>query len=165
MRISGTLSVPGDKSLTHRALFLASLARGESAIYGALTSLDARSTARVLRAVGVGVGPLTSHASRLTAPLRISGREWRRPHAPLQCGNSGTTTRLGLGLMAGRRFSATFTGDRSLRRRPMRRLTDFLVQMGASVRYGAEGRKGGGADGLPLTIKGGKLRPVSCQLP
>ena len=169
MRISGTLSVPGDKSLTHRALFLASLARGESSIYGALTSQDARSTARVLRALGVRVGPLTTHRSPLTSVLRVTGREWRRPHAPLQCGNSGTTTRLGLGLMAGRRFSATFTGDRSLRRRPMRRLTDFLVQMGASVRFGTEGRKDGTTDGhrdgLPLTITGGKLHSASCQLP
>ena len=158
MLISGTHSVPGDKSLTHRALYLASLARGESTIYGALTSLDARSTAKVLRALGTGVSPL---GSRPPALLRVTGRTWRRPHAPLDCGNSGTTTRLGLGLMAGRRFSATFTGDRSLRKRPMRRLTDFLVEMGASVDYGRQAT----GDGLPLTIRGGKLRSGSFHLP
>ena len=164
MRISGSHSVPGDKSLTHRALYLASLARGESRIYGALTSLDARSTARVLRKLGIEVSSLAPRASR-RAPVRVVGRPWQHPRGSLNCGNSGTTTRLGLGLMAGCRFSATFTGDASLRRRPMRRVTDFLVELGASVRFGAGRGARGASDGLPLTIKGGKLRAASFRLP
>lgn len=165
MRISGSTPVPGDKSLTHRALFLASLARGQSAIRGALTSQDAKSTARILRRLGISVGPLVTRDSRLATPLRVVARPWRRPHNVLHCGNSGTTARLGLGLMAGHRFSATFTGDRSLRKRPMRRLTGFLEEMGALVRYGTEGRKDGMTDGLPLTITGGKLRSIAAELP
>ena len=166
MHISGSHAVPGDKSLTHRALYLASLARGESRIYGALPSLDARSTARVLRKLGIEVSPLTSRAPRPASCVRVIGTPWHRPNGPLDCGNSGTTTRLGLGLMAGRRFSATFTGDASLRRRPMRRVTDLLVAMGARVAYGpwAMGHEALG-DGLPLTITGGRLKGGSFQLP
>jgi 3-phosphoshikimate 1-carboxyvinyltransferase len=167
MHISGSHAVPGDKSLTHRALYLAGMARGESRIYGALTSLDARSTARVLRKVGVGVSALGARGAE-PAPskargrgghgeLKVRGGPWHAPNGLLDCGNSGTTARLGLGLMAGRRFSATFTGDSSLRRRPMRRVTDLLVEMGARVDYGA-------VDGLPLTIRGGKLHASSFQL-
>lgn len=153
MLVTGRTPVPGDKSLTHRALFLAALGRGESLIEGALTSLDARSTARILRQLGVAVGPVTE--GRV---LRVSGRAWRRPNGVLDCGNSGTTARLGLGLLAGQRFSATLTGDASLRRRPMRRVTGFLEEMGARVKYR-------GVDGLPLTITGGHLRPITARLP
>lgn len=153
MRISGSHSVPGDKSLTHRALFFASLARGDSLIHGALRSLDAKSTARVVRAFGAGVWQAAAGSS-----LRVRGGPWHKPNALLDCGNSGTTARLGLGLMAGRRFSATFTGDRSLRKRPMRRVTAFLEAMGASIRYAGE-------DGLPVTIRGGKLKPIAAELP
>jgi len=169
MRISGSHTVPGDKSLTHRALFFASLARGESRILGPLASLDSRSTARILRAVGAGVGPLVTRDSRLATPLHIIGKAWQKPNAVLDCGNSGTTARLGLGLMAGRRFSATFTGDASLRKRPMRRVTGFLERMGARVWYGTDGRTDGrtdrNGDGLPVTIAGGKLRSISAELP
>ena len=168
MQISGSYPVPGDKSLTHRALFLASLAQGESHIYGALTSLDARSTASILRKLGVRVGALRPSVFGLQTPvsrspshamLKVHGMPWRAPNGPLDCGNSGTTARLGLGLMAGRRFCATFTGDASLRRRPMRRVTDLLVQMGALVDFGRRG------DGLPLAITGGQLRAASFRLP
>ena len=153
MHATGRTRVPGDKSLTHRALYLASLARGESRIEGALTSLDARSTARVLRGLGVAISPLAP--GRV---VRVRGAPWRRPHASLDCGNSGTTARLGLGLLAARRFRATLTGDASLRRRPMRRVTTFLEQMGARV-YFADG------EGLPLTISGGPLQPITAELP
>ena len=153
MHVNGRTRIPGDKSLTHRALFLASLARGESRIEGALTSLDARSTARVLRELGVAISPMAP--GRV---VRVAGRTWRRPHAPLDCGNSGTTARLGLGLLAACRFRATLTGDGSLRRRPMRRVTAFLERMGARVSFA-------GGDGLPLTITGGALQPITAELP
>lgn len=153
MHVTGRARVPGDKSLTHRALYLAALARGESRIEGALTSLDARSTARILRQLGVRVSPLG-----VNRVVRVRGAPWHAPNAPLNCGNSGTTARLGLGLLATRRFKSTLTGDRSLRRRPMRRVTGFLERMGAKISF-AEG------DGLPLTISGGSLRPITAELP
>ena len=127
MIVSGSIRVPGDKSLTHRALLFASMARGRCHIGGTLTSLDARSSARVLRQLGATVAPL-----REGATVTITGRgRLHRPDAILDCGNSGTTTRLLLGLLAGHRFSATLTGDASLRRRPMKRVTEPLSLMGA----------------------------------
>jgi 3-phosphoshikimate 1-carboxyvinyltransferase len=154
MKVHGVVRVPGDKSITHRALLLAALARGRSHIGGVLTSLDARSSARVLRQLGAEITPL--RAGRV---IEIVGRgRLRRPDDVLNCGNSGTTTRLLLGMLAGHRFAATLTGDRSLRRRPMRRVTVPLAQMGARFSE-VDG------DGLPLTIRGGALRPLRYELP
>jgi 3-phosphoshikimate 1-carboxyvinyltransferase len=122
VKVGGTVRVPGDKSITHRVLLLSALARGTSRIGGALTSLDARSTARVLRQLGAGLSPL-----RPGATTTVEGRgRFRRPIESLDCGNSGTTTRLLLGLLSAHQFSATLTGDSSLRRRPMRRVTGPL---------------------------------------
>ncbi|HUQ15618.1 MAG TPA: 3-phosphoshikimate 1-carboxyvinyltransferase [Gemmatimonadales bacterium] len=152
--MAGTVRAPGDKSITHRALLLAALGRGVSHVGGALTSLDARSSARVLRQLGAEISPL-----REGDVLAIKGRgRFRAPDRTLDCGNSGTTTRLLLGLLAGHRFRATLTGDASLRRRPMRRVTVPLTEMGARF----EER---GGDGLPLTVRGGKLRPIRYAMP
>lgn len=154
MRVDGTIRVPGDKSLTHRLLLLSALTRGTSRVDGALTSLDARSTARVLRQLGTEISPLRPGSS-----VVIRGRSsFRRPTAPLNCGNSGTTARLLSGLLAGHRFAATLTGDASLRRRPMRRVTRPLVEMGARITEQ-------GGDGLPLTVRGGPLRALRHELP
>jgi 3-phosphoshikimate 1-carboxyvinyltransferase len=154
MRIAGSVRVPGDKSITHRVLLLAALAPGKSRIGGVLTSLDARSTARVLRQLGAEVSPL-----RPGVTATVQGRRrFRRPSGSLFCGNSGTTTRLLLGLLSAHRFSATLTGDRSLRRRPMRRVTAPLAAMGARFTE----RNG---DGLPLTVRGQRLRPISYDMP
>ena len=154
MIVGGTVRVPGDKSITHRALLLAAMARGASHLGGALTSLDAKSTARVLRQLGAEITPL-----REASAVRVVGRgRLRRPARVLNCGNSGTTARLVLGLLAGHRFAATLTGDRSLRGRPMRRVSQPLRAMGASFTE----RNG---DGLPLTISGGTLRPLRYELP
>jgi len=154
MKVAGTVRAPGDKSITHRALLLAALGRGVSHVGGALTSLDARSSARVLRQLGAEISPL-----REGDVLAIRGRgRFRRPARTLDCGNSGTTTRLLLGLLAGHRFRATLTGDASLRRRPMRRVTVPLSEMGARF----EER---GGDGLPLTVRGGTLRPIRYAMP
>lgn len=153
MRVAGEISVPGDKSITHRALLLAGLAEGDSLVRGALASDDARSTARFLRAFGLAVSPL-----RDGAPVRVSGRRWRSPGRVVHCGNSGTTARLGLGLIAGQPLRATLTGDRSLRRRPMRRVTEPLAQMGA--RFAPPD-----ADTLPITVRGGRLAPIRWALP
>ena len=154
MKVAGSVRVPGDKSITHRVLLLAGLTRGTSHIGGALTSHDARSTARVLRQLGAELSPL-----RPAVPVTVHGRgKFRRPEGPLFCGNSGTTTRLLLGLLAAHRFSATLTGDRSLRRRPMRRVTVPLASMGARFTE----RNG---DGLPLIVTGERLRPLSYEMP
>jgi 3-phosphoshikimate 1-carboxyvinyltransferase len=154
MRVNGSVRVPGDKSITHRALLFAALARGTSRLGGLLTSLDARSTARVLRQLGAGLSPL-----RQGAVTTVLGRgSLLRPTEILNCGNSGTTTRLLLGLLSGHRFSATLTGDRSLRRRPMRRVTVPLSTMGARFTEL-------NGDGLPLTVEGARLSPLSYEMP
>ena len=154
MIVGGIVRVPGDKSITHRALMLAAMARGTTHLGGALTSLDTRSTAGALRGLGASISPL-----RAGVLLRIEGRgRLRRPAAPLDCGNSGTTARLLAGLLAAHRFRATLVGDRSLRRRPMRRVTEPLEAMGAAF-------DPPGADTLPLTVRGGHLHPVRWDLP
>ena len=155
MIVGGSVAVPGDKSLTHRALLFAALAKGASRIEGALTSLDARSSARVLRQLGAEVGALRTGA---TVVIRGRGR-FRRPAERLYCGNSGTTTRLLLGLLSAHRFPAVLTGDASLRRRPMRRVTVPLSRMGARFEELA------GRDGLPLRVHGGPLTPLEYELP
>jgi 3-phosphoshikimate 1-carboxyvinyltransferase len=154
VNVGGSVRVPGDKSITHRVLLLASLARGTSRIKGALSSLDARSTARILRQLGARVSPL-----RAGAETTVEGRgQFRQPDQVLNCGNSGTTTRLTLGLLAAHRFAATLTGDSSLRRRPMRRVTVPLASMGAQFTEL-------NGDGLPLTIEGAHLRSLRYEMP
>ena len=154
MIVQGTVTVPGDKSITHRLLLLAALARGTSEIRNPLTSLDARSSATVLRRLGAEVSPLRSGR-----PVRVRGSgRFQAPDRDLYCGNSGTTARLLLGALAANPFTATVTGDRSLRRRPMRRITKPLQLMGATVHDD-------GLDGLPMTITGGPLRPLKYEMP
>jgi 3-phosphoshikimate 1-carboxyvinyltransferase len=154
MKVAGSVRVPGDKSITHRVLLLAGLTPGSSHIGGALTSLDAQSSARVLRQLGAELSPL-----RKGATVVVRGRtRFRRPETALFCGNSGTTARLLLGVLAAHRFSVTLTGDRSLRRRPMRRVTVPLAAMGA--KFPNQNR-----DGLPLTIRGARLQPLRYDMP
>jgi 3-phosphoshikimate 1-carboxyvinyltransferase len=157
-RIEGDVAVPGDKSLTHRALMLAAVARGESRLRGALAGEDCRSTASVLRSVGVEVPEIPADGSE----IRIASTgiaTWRAPAAPLDCGNSGTTARLMMGFLAGRPFCSTITGDESLRGRPMRRITDPLAAMGAHVSERGE------PDRLPLELCGGPLRGIRHRSP
>ncbi len=154
MKVEGSVRVPGDKSITHRVLLLSALARGTSRIRGALTSLDARSSARVLRQLGAEISSL-----RPGSAVTVAGTgRFRRPAGVLNCGNSGTTTRLLLGLLSAHEFAATLTGDRSLRRRPMRRVIVPLSSMGARFTE----RNG---DGLPLTVHGAALRPLRYEMP
>ncbi len=151
------LGVPGDKSISHRALLVAALARGESRIRGILTGEDPRATAAILRELGVPVPSLVADGE-----VRVSGlgaRGLRQPSRILDCANSGTTARLMLGVLAGQRLEATLTGDASLRRRPMRRVTDPLARMGARF----ESRATPGR--LPLRIVGGTLRSIDHRLP
>jgi 3-phosphoshikimate 1-carboxyvinyltransferase len=146
--VQGEVTVPGDKSITHRALFLGALADGRCVFSSALAAADTRATAAALRRLGVKVGPVAEGRA-----LSVAGGGLRplRPAAgPLDCRNSGTTARLLLGLLAGHRFAATLTGDRSLRRRPMARVTEPLRAMGAAVDAAAGER-------LPIVIRGGAL--------
>ncbi len=146
--------MPGDKSITHRALMLAALAPGRSSIVGALTALDARSTAAVLRQLGADISPL-----RAGSVVTVGGRRGlEAPVQTLHCGNSGTTARLMLGILAAYAFEARVTGDRSLRRRPMGRVTTPLSAMGAAILQGSTG-------GLPITIRGGPLTPIEWSVP
>lgn len=148
LTVGGELRVPGDKSISHRALMLAALATGETRLRGVLQSADVHSTAGVLRALGAAIPPLGPE-------LRITGsglRGLRASGAPLDCGNSGTTTRLMAGVCAGHPFESVFVGDASLSRRPMRRIARPLEAMGAQVMLTA--------DSLPMTIRGGRLRPI-----
>ena len=144
--------VPGDKSITHRALLLGVLATGTNRIRNPLTGADPQATARVLRALGRDIPPLVAGGELVfagAAPATL-----RPPVEVLDCANSGTTARLLLGLLAGLPFSATLTGDASLRGRPMRRVTGPLERMGARFDPPATER-------LPLTITGGKLRQIA----
>ncbi len=153
MKVGGAVRVPGDKSISHRALMFAAMARGTSHLGGVLPSLDVRGTARVLRQLGAVITPLRGEHA-----VRVKGRGRLLPsEGTLNCGNSGTTARLLLGLLAAHRFRATLTGDSSLRRRPMARVTAPLGLMGA--RIDARG------DGLPLDITGGRLHGIRYELP
>ena len=130
MKVHGIVRVPGDKSITHRALLLGALARGRSFVGGALTSLDAQ--VQCARAAPAWGGDLVRSAPKPWSRSRVEDACGAREKV-LDCGNSGTTTRLLLGMLAGHRFAATLTGDGSLRRRPMRRVTVPLTEMGARV--------------------------------
>src|SRR5256886_8243131 len=133
-RVAGTLRVPGDKSIAHRALILGALADGESVITGLPPGEDVRATVACLRSLGVRLSPVSPARGEGSGwGLRISPLGFSTPHGPLDCANSGTTTRLLAGVLAGSRVSATLDGDASLRRRPMARVVEPLRKMGASI--------------------------------
>lgn len=149
LKVAGTVRVPGDKSISHRSLILATLADGESRIRGILDSGDIGSTVGALRALG-------GRIPALSADMRIAGvglRGLRSPRQTLDCGNSGTTARLMAGVVAAHPFSARFEGDASLSRRPMQRLAEPLTYMGAQFEF----ERG---DGLPMTVRGIDLRSI-----
>lgn len=150
------VTVPGDKSMTHRALLVGSLATGRSQITGALDAADTRSTAQVLRALGVEI------ATGATGEVTVAGRGLRGllpPGAALDCGNSGTTARLLLGMLAAQPLTAIVTGDTSLTGRPMRRVTSPLLAMGARI------RELGAVDRLPVEVAGGFLAGIEYESP
>lgn len=151
LQVTGTVRVPGDKSISHRALLINAIAGGEARVRGILPSADVRATARVLRALGVPVPELSADLT-----LRSDGlRALRTPHEPLDCGNSGTTTRLMAGVVAGRvGLTANFVGDASLSRRPMQRIARPLTQMGARFVFEH-------GDGLPMQVTGAQLESLT----
>jgi 3-phosphoshikimate 1-carboxyvinyltransferase len=147
-RIDGDVTVPGDKSISHRALILGSLAKGRSYIGNASPAADVLSTAACLRACGVWV--------RDFPPARYAldgggvGLSLRNPDGALDCANSGTTMRLLAGVLAGADVDATLDGDTSLRRRPMLRVADPLRAMGATIDSSPEGT-------APLRVRGKRV--------
>ena len=153
--LRGTLSLPGDKSVTHRAIILSALAEGETTITGYCPGEDCLNTVRAFRAMGIQIDEEPHR-------LRVHGKgHWglTEPDGPIDCGNSGTGIRLLAGLLAGQDFFTVLTGDESLRRRPMGRVVGPLREMGATL----TGRKGG--ELAPLALTGSRLRGLTYQLP
>jgi 3-phosphoshikimate 1-carboxyvinyltransferase len=151
--------VPGDKSLTQRALILSALAEGDSRLSGLLHGGDAASTAGALRALGAGVPPLPPGGQELR--VRGVGLDGlAAPSAPLDLRNSGTGARLLLGVLAGTDFTSEVTGDASLRGRPMARVSEPLAAMGARFRWLREEAR------LPVEVSGARpLRPLDWTSP
>jgi 3-phosphoshikimate 1-carboxyvinyltransferase len=154
--LRGSVRVPGDKSVSHRAIMLAALAEGTTRISGFLEGEDTRATARVFEQLGVRI--LTPSASeRIVHGVGLRGL--RGSDAELDCGNAGTGMRLLAGVLAGQAFDSVLVGDASLSKRPMRRVIDPLAKMGAVI--------GSETDGLPpLRIQGGApLHGIDYTLP
>jgi 3-phosphoshikimate 1-carboxyvinyltransferase len=152
--IRGHIAVPGDKSVSHRAVLVGAIAEGETKVRGFGRGADTESTIAAVRGLGVTVDDEDVDA------LRIEGvglRGLRPPGEPIDCGNSGTTLRLLAGILAGQKGRFELTGDDSLRRRPVDRVAEPLAQMGAHV---------GSAGGTPpLELDGGELRGIRYELP
>lgn len=133
--IRGSFTVPGDKSISHRALLLASLAHGDSEIYGLSTGEDVKSTASCLRDLGVEIKNVVN-GERLSNGVIVIGKSkqgFNSPVRALDARNSGTTMRLLTGILAGQKFESVITGDETLLRRPMQRIVEPLSQMGANI--------------------------------
>jgi 3-phosphoshikimate 1-carboxyvinyltransferase len=153
--LHGEIAVPGDKSISHRAIMLGAIADGVTRIEGFLEGEDTRATAAIFAQLGVRIDA-PSDGVRIVHGVGLHGL--RAPPEPLDCGNSGTAMRLLAGLLAGQRFDSVLVGDESLSKRPMRRVIEPLSTMGAVIESG---------DGCaPLRIRGGReLHGVDCTLP
>jgi len=151
----GSISVPGDKSISHRAIILSSLAKGGSVIEGLLKSGDVYSTINAFRKMGI-------HIEEKEYLFHVGGKGLhglRASSDEIDAGNSGTTARLLTGLLSAQKFNSTISGDEYLKKRPMRRVVDPLRLMGADI-TGAEN-----GDKLPLRIRGKKLKGINYALP
>ncbi len=148
--IHGEITVPGDKSISHRAVMLAAMSNGPCVIRGFLASEDCLSTVAAIRALGIEIerpddDTLVVHGQR---------RVFTAPRGDIDCGNSGTTMRLLAGILAGQPFRSRLIGDASLTKRPMKRIMEPLQEMGANIRAEGENHR------PPLVIEGGKLSPI-----
>lgn len=162
-KISGTIVVPADKSISHRAVMISSIAEGKSRIENFLSAEDCLRTLKAFRQMGVAI---TKHGGTVIIE-GVGVRGLRKPKEPIYCGNSGTTMRLLSGILAGQDFQATLSGDESLSGRPMARIAGPLGMMGAEI-------KGSRVKGLgsrknefypPFTIRGGKLKAIDYVMP
>lgn len=154
-QINGTVRVPGDKSISHRAVMFGALAEGTTSIEGFLPGADCLSTISCFRKMGIEI---EQDKDRVT----VHGQGWyglQEPSQHLYVGNSGTTIRLMAGILATQPFHSVMEGDESIAKRPMRRVIGPLRQMGAKI----DGRKDG--EYTPLSIRGGELQGISYQSP
>ena len=152
LRVEGELRVPSDKSISHRAIIIGSLADGKVRVKNWLRSADTLATLNIYRSLGADIEELSP------TELLVKGKglySFKEPADVLNAENSGTTTRLTLGVLAAQPFFAVITGDNSLRRRPMLRVVKPLREMGATI----DGREEGNL--LPLAVRGGKLKGIS----
>lgn len=155
-KLKGNISVPGDKSISHRSLILGSIAQGETRIYNFLDSLDCLKTLECMQALGAEIDLGKDNF------IKIKGKGLyglQEPKDMLDVGNSGTTIRLLTGLLSGQNFYSVLNGDNSIRRRPMKRVVEPLRLMGADI----WGRKDG--QFAPLSVRGNKLNPLHYTLP
>ncbi|GMR10451.1 MAG: 3-phosphoshikimate 1-carboxyvinyltransferase [Anaerolineae bacterium] len=151
-RLRGTIRVPGDKSVTHRALLLGAMAAGSTRLHGALRAGVIDAMKDCLAALGVEIESLNEEETL------VHGTQWPPPERPLACRNSGTTMRLLMGALAGSTVSATLTGSRRLSQRPMARVAEPLRKMGAQI----SGLNG--SDQPPLDITGCRLRGIEYEM-
>jgi 3-phosphoshikimate 1-carboxyvinyltransferase len=153
--IQSEIVVPGDKSISHRAVILSSLSNGTCVIKGFLPSEDCMCTVNAMRALGVEI----EQPEPTTLIVHGRKRKLTAPKGDIDCGNSGTTMRLLAGLLAAQPFTSRLTGDASLSKRPMKRIIDPLTEMGAKIT--AEGDK----NTPPLLIEGKPLKPIHYYMP
>lgn len=158
--LRGSVTVPGDKSISHRAVLFSAMAEGTSRLSGVLDSNDVRSSINAVERLGAHVSLGEEPDGSLAGEVEGWGMEGpSQPDGPIDCGNSGTTARLLMGVLAPWDIEVEFTGDESLRRRPMRRITAPLAEMG--VRFHPEER-----ETLPLVVRGTRgLRPITYEAP
>jgi len=154
-KLEGEVDLIGDKSISHRAVMFGSIAEGETRIKNFANSQDCLSTADAFKQMGIDINIDGDRVIVLGKGLL----GLKKPNGPVYVGNSGTTMRMLLGILAGQSFDCTLTGDRSLSSRPMSRVVNPLRQMGAQI----DGRERG--EFAPLAIKGAKLRPIVYDMP
>ena len=155
-RVAGEIEVPGDKSISHRAVILGSIAEGTTKIVGLAPGEDNRRTIEFFKSMGVSIQEMPHHSISING-VGLGGL--KEPQDVLYAGNSGTTARLMMGLLSAQPFFSAITGDTSLRARPMARVVSPLREMGATI-YGR-----GGGSYLPVAIKGERLKGIDYMLP
>ncbi|MDJ0331661.1 3-phosphoshikimate 1-carboxyvinyltransferase [Planococcus sp. S3-L1] len=153
--LKGTIQVPGDKSISHRAIMFGSMATGTTTVEGFLMGDDCLSTISCFKKLGVKI-----NITEDLVTIQSRGEDsWKEPSEVLDTGNSGTTTRLMLGLLAGTSFHSILVGDESIAKRPMRRIIDPLREMGADIRGREDGQY------TPLAVQGAQLKAIDYTLP
>jgi len=164
--LQGEISLPGDKSIAHRAVILSALAQGKTRIENFPTNKDCLSTVNAFKRLGVKITLIRKKDAISTVKVSGAGlRGLKKPKGPVFIGESGTTFRLLLGVLAGQDFEARLLAGKSLSKRPMLRVIDPLRRMGAEV-YGIRTTVYGRRDEYPpITIKGGKLKPITYKVP
>ena len=153
--LNGTIQVPGDKSISHRSIMFGAIAKGTTTVDGFLLGEDCLSTIDCFKKLGVQIT-----VDGTNVEIQSNGIEgWDEPSEVLYTGNSGTTTRLMLGILSGTKFHSIMTGDASIGKRPMRRVVDPLRLMGAQIAGRLDGQY------TPLAIQGTKLQPIDYTMP